>query len=185
MGYRLFWIYHLQDLVMPRQRSHRSVPETELARLKRCLNMQLEIIQESSDPTSKRGIRIIWARKGRSGVVIWDDSGCWKDMPSKIEAAVYDGLTKQEQEKIEASTPTLFKSPDSAYDWAIQQKVFENAEEAKEAYEQVIVEGQPASASEMATLVNYVQTQIKQSFKKKKALKIHLPSPCCSKIELS
>ena len=47
-----------------------------------------------------------------------------------------------------------------------------NAEQAKEAYENVKVEGQPASASEMATLwVNYVQTHVKnaQKSKKKKA----------------
>ena len=170
-GTDCLWIYHLQDSrdAKAKEITRSSVSETELARLKRCLNMQLEIVQESSDPQSKRGIRIVWARKGRSGMVIWDESGCWENMPARVEAAVYDGLTKQEQDKIAASTPTLFKSPDAAYDWAIQQKVFENAEQAKEAYENVKVEGQPASASEMATLwVNYVQTHVKKSKKSKK-----------------
>ncbi len=170
-GTDCLWIYHLQDArdAKAKEITRSSVSETELARLKRCLNMQLEVIQENSSPDSRRGIRIVWARKGRKGMVIWDDSGYWKNMPSKIEAAVYDGLTKREQAEIEAETPTLFKTPEAAFEWAMQLQAFEDADVAKEAYENIKIEGQPASASEMATLwVNYVQGIIKGSKKKKK-----------------
>ena len=133
-GTDCLWIYHLQDSrdAKAKEITRSSVSETELARLKRCLNMQLEIVQESSDPQSKRGIRLF----GREKVeVVWlfgMKAAVGITCPARVEAAVYDGLTKQEQDKIAASTPTLFKSPDAAYDWAIQQKVFENAEQAKE-----------------------------------------------------
>ena len=83
-GTDCLWIYHLQDSrdAKTKEITRSSVSETRLARLKRCLNMQLEIVQESSDPQSKRGIRIVWARKGRSGMVIWDESGCWDNIPT-------------------------------------------------------------------------------------------------------
>jgi hypothetical protein len=109
--------------------------------------VQLKIIEQNG----KRGIEVMWARKGRSGIVIWDDAGNWKGMPEKIEAALYDGLTQKEQEQIEANTPMKFPNPETAISWGYEQGAFGTVEEAKLAYAEVRKEHQPQTAEEMAT----------------------------------
>ncbi len=147
-GTHSLWIYHLQDSrdAKAREITRSTISETELARLRRCLNMQLEIVKDGE----KRGIRIVWARRGRSDVVLWDDTGCWQGMPEKIEAAAYDGLSQTEQENIAAQTPTLFPNPEAAIGWALEQGVFDNQESARRTYEDVKSSTQPTSAQEMA-----------------------------------
>ena len=147
-GTHSLWIYHLQDSrdAKAREITRSTISETELARLRRCLNMQLEIVKDGE----KRGIRIVWARRGRSDVVLWDDTGCWKGMPEKIEAAAYDGLSKTEQEDIASQIPTLFPNPEAAVGWALEQGVFDNQDTAKQTYEEVKSNTQPTSAQEMA-----------------------------------
>ena len=66
--------------------------------------LNFEIIQEGD----RRGIKVIWSRRGRSGLVLWDESGNWENMPERLEAALYDGLTQEEQNRIEAQTPWYF-----------------------------------------------------------------------------
>jgi hypothetical protein len=148
-GTDCLWIYHLQDSRdgKAKEITRSTVSETELARLTRSINVQLKIIEQNG----KRGIEVMWARKGRSGIVIWDDAGNWKGMPEKIEAALYDGLTQKEQEQIEANTPMKFPNPETAISWGYEQGAFGTVEEAKLAYAEVRKEHQPQTAEEMAT----------------------------------
>jgi hypothetical protein len=96
-GTDVLWIYHLKQARdargNPVARST-TVPQTELDRLKRSLNLELEIVQEGD----RRGIRVTWARRGRCDVpVLWDESGTWAGLPERIEAAVYGGLGEEQQ----------------------------------------------------------------------------------------
>ena len=147
-GTDCLWIYHLQDARdgKAREITRSTVSETEIARLTRSINMQLKIVQKDE----KRGIEIIWARRGRSGIVIWDESGVWKGMPEKIEAAAYDGLTQSEKEQIEAEAPTVFPNAETAISWGYEQGAFSSVEAARRVYEAVKKEAQPKNAKDMA-----------------------------------
>ena len=144
------WIYHLQDSRDANAASvvRSTVSQTEIARLTRSINLQLQIVEDSG----RRGIQIVWARRGRSGMTIWDDSGVWKGMPERIEAAVYDGLTRSEQAEIEASTPKVFPNSETAISWGFEQGIFENVEAARRVYQALKQEASPRSAREMAAL---------------------------------
>jgi hypothetical protein len=90
-GVDALWIWHLQQ---GRDESAKKVikatiSDTEIERLRRSLNVQLEIVIEGS----KRGVKVAWARQGRSGMTIFDDTNTWVGMPEKIEAAIYDQST--------------------------------------------------------------------------------------------
>ena len=106
-GTDVLWIYHLQDARdgKAKEVTRNSVSETELSRLMRSINMQLKIVQNGN----KRGVQILWARRGRSGITVWDESGSWQNMPERIEKTVYDGLTQQEKEEIEANNQIFSK----------------------------------------------------------------------------
>merc|ERR1711981_78698 len=67
-GTDCLWIYHLQDARdgKAREITKSTVSETEIARLTRSINMQLKIIEKDG----KYGVEVIWARRGRSGMVI-------------------------------------------------------------------------------------------------------------------
>lgn len=149
-GTDVLWIYHLQDARDARAKeiTRATISQTELARLTRSINVQLEVVHD--DQSSRRGIKVVWARRGRSGMTIWDDSGCWEGMPEKIEAEIYDGLTADEQDRIEKSTPDFFPNPETAIDWAMSQGVFGSIGEARKAYDGVKKDQKPKSAREMA-----------------------------------
>jgi hypothetical protein len=152
------WIYHLQDARDSNAASvvRSSITQTEIARLSRCINLQLQIVEDRN----RRGIQIVWARRGRSGITIWDDSGSWAGMPEKIEEAVYGGLTREEQERIEQETPRVFQSAAAALEWAVGQGAFHSEAEASDVYSALKQEAQPRSASEMASLwVTEVRTR--------------------------
>ena len=158
-GTDVLWIYHLQDSRDARAKevTRTTVSQTEIARLTRSINVQLEVVQENE----KRGVKIIWARRGRSGLVLWDDSGCWKDMPEKIEEAIYGGLTKADQDRIAAATPKIFKTPEIAMSWGLEQGAFKKIEDARRAYESLKKNTQPGSAQEMANLwINEVRSRL-------------------------
>ena len=149
-GTDCLWIYHLHNARdgKAKEITTTTVSQTEIARLLRCINVQLEIIQEGE----KRGVKVIWSRRGRSGLVLWDESGSWEKMPERIEAAIYDGLSAEEQNEIEAQTPVVFKSPQHAFSYGVEEGAFQSIEEAKKAYEAVKQNYQPSSAKEMAHL---------------------------------
>lgn len=142
------WIYHLQDGRDEKGNAstRATVSTTELARLQRSLNMRLEIVQAGD---GRRGVVVAWARRGRSGMTLWDDSGHWAGMPEKLEAAVYQGLSQSEQDDIERATPTAFRGADDAIAWGFEQGCFDDAVHAGNAYEKCKRESSPRTASEM------------------------------------
>ena len=90
-------------------------------------------------------------------MVIPDDTGCWKGMAEKIERAVYDGLTKADQDKIEAvaaaeaDIPAVFESAEAAWNWGVEQGAFTDVDSSSAAYNDVKKEQKPKSAQEMAS----------------------------------
>jgi hypothetical protein len=149
-GTAVLWVYHLQDArdAKGKELTRATVSKTELARLARSINLQLEIIQDGD----RRGAKVIWARRGRSGMVLWDDTGCWRGMPEAIEAAVYDGLSRVDQERIEQETPITFPNPETAIAWGMDQGAFKALQHARNAYDKLKREAQPQDAGEMTTL---------------------------------
>lgn len=148
-GVDTLWIIHLRSGLdgQANQRETTSISPVELARLRRSLNMELRIVQEGK----RRGVKVDWARRGRSGITLWDDSGCWRGFPEKIEQAVYGGLTVEEQEIIESATPKTFSGPAAAIAWGFEQECFNDAVHAENAYDKLKGEVKPKSASEMFT----------------------------------
>lgn len=149
-GSDVLWIYHLQDARDARANeiTRATISDTELARLSRSINVQLEVVLDERN--DRRGIRVVWARRGRAGMVIWDESGSWEGMPEKIEAEIYDGLTADEQDRIEKSTPDHFPNPETAISWAIEQGAFTAISKAKKAYNECKKNMKPSNAREMA-----------------------------------
>jgi hypothetical protein len=158
-GTDALWIYHLMDARDAQGKAivRATVSQTELARLTRSTNLQLEIVQQGD----RRGIKVVWARRGRSNITLWDEDGLWANMPEKIEAAVYDGLSQADQEQIEAQTPYVFPTPESAIDWGYQQGAFKSLEQATHHYNKIKNENRPNNAREMASLwVSEVQSRL-------------------------
>ena len=149
-GTDTLWIYHLQEARDANANSiiRSTVSQTEIARLTRSINMQLQIVQEGS----RWGIQVVWARRGRSGLTVWDESGTWLDMPERIEEAVYSDLSIEEQEEIERATPRVFQTAELAISWGFEQGAFSTVEEARRVYLALKDEVQPRSAAEMASL---------------------------------
>lgn len=146
-GCNTLWIYHLRTGMdgNAKERETTTISPVELARLRRSLNLELRVVQEGA----KRGIRVDWARRGRSGMTLWDDSGTWLDMPAKIETAVYGGLTALDMADIEHATPAAFASVAAAIAWGFEQGCFRDAVHAQNAYEEVKREKNPQNAPAM------------------------------------
>lgn len=146
-GKDVLWIYHFKEgrdgqgskVIRP------TVPETELERLKRSLNLQLEIVQDGD----KRGINVVWARQGRQQFTLWDETGGWLGMPERLEAAVYGGWP--EPKKTDVTIPQPFANIEAALEWAISQGVFPDAASARKAYEEIKQKNKPKTATEMAS----------------------------------
>lgn len=155
-GCDVLWIYHLQSGrdANANEVTTATVSRTELARLQRSINMQLRIV-EAGD---KRAIKVEWARRGRSGMTLVDETGTWAGMPEKIEQAVYGGLSLAEQDKIEQALPTKFTNPEQAIAWAVDFGAFGPANgngalpHARNAYDKLKREQAPATAAEMWAL---------------------------------
>jgi hypothetical protein len=143
-GTDVLWIYHLQDGRDARAQAvvTTSIPQLELARLTRSLNAKLRIVRDGR----KRGIFVEWSR-GRDGVTLWDDSGCWHEMPERLEAAMYDGLSPAE---IQAkSLPTSFANMAEALRWAVGMGAYLSENDARQAYEALKQEQVPKTAADM------------------------------------
>ena len=162
-GTDVLWIYHLQNSrnAKAQEVTKASVSQTEIARLTRSINLKLEIVQDKEK--DMRGMKVTWARGGRSGMVIWDKSGIWKDMPERIEKAVYGGLSKKDQDQIRARTPKVFPNAEIAISWGFEQKAFSTIEASKRVFDQTMREAQPSSAREMTDIwVRRVQEQLQR-----------------------
>jgi len=146
-GTDVLWIYHLVDARDGDAKAitRASISVTEQARLLRSLNLSLRVVQEGA----KRGIHVDWARRGRTGMTLWDDTGCWRGMPEKIEQAVYAGLSLAEQERIEAAVPAAFTGPAQALAWAVEIGAFTELAHARNAYDKLKREQQPPTADAM------------------------------------
>lgn len=149
-GTDTLWVYHTRQGLdgQARETESTSISAVELARLRRSLNMTLRVIATGD----RRGIIVDWARRGRSGMTLWDDTGTWRGMPERIEAVVYDGLSEAEQAAMEQATPTSFSGPNAAIAWGFEQGCFRDAVHAANAYEQLKREHQPQTAAMMWTL---------------------------------
>jgi len=149
-GVDTLWIYHTRQGLdsQARQVTSTTISAVELARLRRSLNLVLRVVAEGG----KRGIVVDWARRGRSGVTLWDESGHWRNMPERIESAVYDGLSQQDQDAIEKAMPLSFSGPNAAIAWGFEQGCFRDAVHAANAYEEVKHTHQPETAAVMWSL---------------------------------
>ena len=176
-GVDTLWIYHLRDGMDAKARKveSTSISTVELARLRRSLNLSLRVVVEDGKRVvvedgkrvvvedGKRGIVVDWARRGRSGMTLWDKSTHWAGMPEKIERAVYGGLSAADMDKTEKRTPKGFASPEDAIAWGWETGMFRDARHAKNAYEKVKVEEQPKTAEKMFSLwVDNVTARQKQ-----------------------
>ena len=150
-GVDTLWIYHYRDArdAKAQEQITTTISAVELARLRRSLNMILSIVEPDQYDIHRRGVRVDWARRGRSGLTLWDDTGKWVNMPERIEAAVYDGLSEAEQEQIAQATPAAFTGPEEAIAWGYERGAFKDAVHAKNAYEKLRSEAQPKSAGDM------------------------------------
>jgi hypothetical protein len=159
-GTDVLWIYHLQE---GRDHSAEEVTrptlsKTERARLYRSLNLELHVVEDPNGATGtssgrRRGIEVVWARQGRSGMKLWDDTGHWTGMPEKIEQAVYGGLSQAEQARIAQSTPAIFATPEAAIDWGMKQEgAFNALRHAKHAYEKLQRENPQAGDEQLSLL---------------------------------
>lgn len=148
-GCDTLWIYHTQEARdnKANQVTRATIPPTERARLFRSLNLDLAIVENGK----RRGVKVVWARRGRAGMVLWDDTARWTGMPEKIERAVYDGLSEAEQEEIE-TRPRSFPSPEAAINWGLEQGAFNAIQHARNAYDKLKAEHKPGKASEMWAL---------------------------------
>lgn len=150
-GADTLWVYHERDGrdAKGAEQTVATIPRTELARLQRSLNMRLRVIV---DPQGRRGVTVEWARSGRGGVTVWDDSRAWVAMPERIEQAVYGGLSAADQAALADATPTAFTGPDHAIGWGYEQGCFDDLAHARNAYDKLKRERTPKSASEMWAL---------------------------------
>jgi hypothetical protein len=146
-GVDTLWIYHLRSGLdgQAREVESATISVVELARLRRSLNMQLRLVEEKD----RRGVHIDWARHGRSGMTLWDDSGYWRDMPEKIEQAAYGGLTSEQMHSFEQQSPTSFSGPEEAIAWGVEQGCFHDAVHAKNCYDKLKRQKAPKTAADM------------------------------------
>lgn len=149
-GTDCLWVWHLQEgrNAQAEEVTTATVSRTELARLTRSLNMMLSLVEENG----RRGVHVDWARRGRSGVTVWDSSGTWQGAPEAVERAVYDGLTEADRNRIEAATPASFAGPEQAIAWGFEQGCFQALQHARNAYDKLKAEHKPATAADMWAL---------------------------------
>jgi hypothetical protein len=170
-GCDVCWIYHTQQgrNSKAEQQETTTITPIELARLRRSLNMSIRLVEERG----RRGAKIAWARRGRQypeAPVLWDDSGRWGNMPARIEAAVYDGLSAGDMDQLEQALPTSFSGPADAIAWAWDfagDRAFRDAVHCALAYEKCKATRRPATASAMWTAwVDDVQRRLEEAARK-------------------
>jgi len=141
-GCDVLWIWHTHESRNAQAQivKSASIPQTELVRLRRSLNVILKL--EIDPNTGQRSVLVEWARNGQSGMRLADEAGGWAGMPELIEATVYaDGV----QDKV----PTSFSSSTDAIAWGYDQGCFRDAIHAERSYEKCKREKSPKSAVEM------------------------------------
>ena len=153
-GCDVLWISHQGEATDAQGATslRETISKTENLRLLRSINLKMEIVLRDG----QRGIRVLLTRKGRPAnkiPILWDESGTWKDMPERIEAAVYDGLTPDEIEAIDNSLPETFADDAIAIDWGLEKGAFNELTHARNAYEKLMREhGDPGEMEEKSAL---------------------------------
>ncbi len=136
-GSDIFWIWHLNESRTgdgSRSEVKETLSKTERIRIGRSLNLRLQFIQERG----KFGVKVVWARYGRSGMTLWDDAGnFWKGMPERVEAAVYDGLSEAERAALEKEPPECFPDDETAIGWGFERGPFRVVEHARNAFDKL------------------------------------------------
>lgn len=146
-----------------------TVSKLERARLKAQLSAQLEIVID--EKTKKRGVKVEWCRDGRMGMTLWDESGYWKEMPARLDAEMYAGLTPDERKKIAEQPPKFFAKPEDAWAYAVRKGAYADVLPAQSAYARVRDEEHPETAIEMATLwVTHVEERLAEQKQEQGAL---------------
>ena len=74
-----------------------------------------------------------------------------EDIVAEVDSLV-DGSIVDEEVSEEINVPEFFKTPQAAFEWAMQLEVFDSIEEAQAEYESLKKEEKPSSAKEMAQL---------------------------------
>lgn len=143
-GCDVLWIWHTHESRDQNAKlvKRASIPDTELIRLRRSLNVILKL--EVNPNTGQRSVIVEWARNGKSGMRLVDETGGWKGMPEMIESAIYAEGIKSGDEM-----PTAFSSPADAVAWGFEQGCFRDAIHAQRSYDKCKREKQPKSAADM------------------------------------
>lgn len=143
-GCDVLWIWHTHESRDQNAKlvQRASIPQTELIRLRRSLNVILKL--EVNQNNGQRSVLVEWARNGKSGMRLADEAGGWAGMPELIEQTIYaDGVTDGN------GVPTSFASPSDAIAWGYEQGVFRDAIHAERSYDKCKREKSPKSAAEM------------------------------------
>lgn len=157
-GADCLWIWHTHESMNANaQKIQRaSIPETELIRLRRSLNVILKL---EVSPDGQRSVLVEWARNGRGGIRLVDKAGGWRGMPELIEAAIYAEGVKEGNE-----TPASFRNPEEAIAWGFEQGCFGAPQHARNGYEKLKREKQPKTAPEMFKLwIEDVQRRVAEA----------------------
>ena len=161
-GTDVLWIWHTHYGRDGRgnEEAKETVSLTEYARLRRCLNMRLQTVQD--ERSGMMGISVVWARTGRWGMTLWDETGIWEGMPDKIEHAVYDGFVPS-TDWVPDDPPEVFPNKKEALVWGFNMGAFNNTRHAENSYNKLREEKQPDSAEEMARhWIEDVQRRMKE-----------------------
>lgn len=144
-GADTLWIWHTHESrdAGAKLVEKASIPEVELVRLRRSLNV---ILRMDVEEDGRRSIKVDWARNGNSGIKLYDDTGSWIGMPEKLEEAIYSDGIKPE------TAPPIFSGPEEAIAWAFEQGCFRDAVHAKNAYEECKRVKAPKTAAAMAVV---------------------------------
>ena len=121
-GVDVLWIWHLdksRNAKGDKEIIRETLSELESNRLKRSINMRLEIVREED----KRGVKVVWSRE-RYGMTLWDETKNWYGMPERIEAAVYDPLQPTREQLVtrysqlvgKAATLSITAEPVESFD---------------------------------------------------------------------
>lgn len=129
-GTDILFIWHYEANMFDGKPGERAtLPPTEQKRLLRSLNAQLEVARKGE----LRGIRVAWVREGLAGLELWDHSGCWENMPERLDVALCGFAGGRGQ----------------ALEWAVQRGKYADAAAAADAYEKLKAERQIGNAQDM------------------------------------
>lgn len=158
----VIWVYHYREFADAQGNTKQgtSISELELARLYRNINLQLEIVV---DKNGKRGVKVLAARGGRIGQILWDDSGTWENIRERLLDFVWGGLTEQEHtEIVKSQEKGRFASSAEAVSWAVEQGAFDDVEDyngkiakAKNSFKKLWDELKEELGDELNTVIMY------------------------------